>query len=85
MTAREQETIQKLSEKLDRFMAEDKRWKDEIELKITPLVDERSERIILLKSGKYLWKGLVTVIGFFVTVGLFVHYLPETLKAFHLH
>ena len=84
MTQRENITLQQLAMQLDQYISEDKAWKDEVTQKLTPLVEERSDRIILQNAGKYVWKGLLAVIIFLGAVGTLIHYLPDILRVFKL-
>jgi len=82
MTRKEQTSVEALNRKFDIFMQEDAKWKKEFESKLTPLVEERADRIVLQNAGTYIWKGMVTIIGFIAAVGAVVHYGPDMAKAF---
>ncbi len=84
MTQLERQTLEKLNSKLDLYIESDKKWKEAVSLKLTPLVEERNERLVLQRAVAYFWKGIGAIVLFIGAVGVMVHYLPEILRAVHL-
>lgn len=96
MTKREQIKVEELLRRMDSlseqmkeaqtqmssFAEEDKKWKEGIEQRLKPLVEERADRLVLQNAGKYFWKGVVALVVFVATLGAAVHYAPDIIKTF---